>query len=184
MAIPIIEKPIKFNTRVNYYDAQASTPNRDLQQIDLTARVSYKPDKSKLHQIYSTLGPKYDTNVLNNVVNEIIRGVIAQYDAQQLISDRETISNQIRFGLQQRVSEYGILIDEFAISTIGFSPQYQKAVENKQIARQRALEAKYFVEQAIQEAKSIIIQAEADAESIKLIGEATKKNPSKTPPSH
>lgn len=93
LALPFIEMPIKFNTRVNYYDAQASTPNRDLQQIDLTARVSYKPDKSKLKEIYTTLGPKYDTNVLNNIVNEIIRGVVAQYDAQQLISDRETISN-------------------------------------------------------------------------------------------
>ena len=172
--------PIKFNTRVNYYDAQASTPNRDLQQIDLTARVSYKPDKSKLKEIYTTLGPKYDTNVLNNIVNEIIRGVVAQYDAQQLISDRETISNQIRYGLQQRGAPYGLLIDEFAISTIAFSPEYQKAVEKKQIARQKALEAKYFVEQAKQEAKSIIIQAEADAETIKLIGDAVKKNPSKT----
>jgi len=72
------------------------------------------------------------------------------------------------------------LIDEFAISTIAFSPEYQKAVEKKQIARQKALEAKYFVEQAKQEAKSIIIQAEADAETIKLIGDAVKKNPSKT----
>ena len=82
LAIPIIEKPIKFNTRVNYFDATASTPNRDLQKIDISARVSYKPNKLMLHEIYQNLGPKYDTHVLNNVVNEIIRGVVAQYDAQ------------------------------------------------------------------------------------------------------
>lgn len=162
-AIPIVEKPIKFNTRVDYFDATVSTPNRDLQKIDLAARVSYKPRKDQLHRIYSELGPNYDSKVLNNVVNEVIRGVIAQYDAQQLVSDRETISNQIRLGLRQRVLDYGIEIDEFAISQVGFTPQYQKSVENKLIARQKSLEAKYFVEQAKQESKSIIIQAEADA---------------------
>lgn len=177
--IPWLEVPITFKTKVKNFDVSASTPNRDLQLVNLNARVVYKPDKSRLHTIFTELGPQYDKKVLNTIVSEIVRGVVAQFDAQQLNSAREQVSSQMKYALQQRAYPYGVLIDEFAISSINFSKEYQNAVEEKQIAIQQSLEAAFEVEQAKQMKKSIIIQAEADAKNIELIGRSISDNPSK-----
>lgn len=171
--------PITFRTKVKNFDVTASTPNRDLQLVNIAARVVYKPDKSRLHTIYTELGPQYDKKVLNTIVSEIVRGVVAQFNAQQLNSSRDQVSSQMKYVLQQRAFPYGIIVDEFAISSINFSPEYQSAVENKQIAIQQALEAAYQVDQAKQTSKSIVIQAQADAENIKAIGKSVLNNPGK-----
>ena len=177
LMIPFLEVPIKLRTKVKNYDIHVSTPNRDLQLVNLNARVVYRPDKTKLHKIYATLGNQYDKKVLNTVVAEIIRGIVAQFNAQQLISARDQVSNQIKFSLKQRAALYGVIIDEFAISNLSFSPQYQNAVERKQVAYQQALEAKFRVQQAKQKKKSIIIQAMADAAGIEQIGKEVASNP-------
>ena len=177
--IPWVEVPINFRTKLKYHDVTAATPNRDLQLITLKAQVVFKPDKTRLHTIYEQLGMNYDKKVLNTIVSEVVRSVVSQFDAQQLNVGRNQISNQMRFALQQRVYPYGIIVDEFAIASLSFTPEYQKAVEQKQIAIQQALEAKYQVDQARQQKKSIIIQAQADAESIELIGKSAAKNPCK-----
>lgn len=175
--IPFIERPIVYYTRTRTFNTVAMTPDRNLQQVTIKASVMFKPDPKFLHTIHRELGQDYDSKSLNNIVNEVIRGVVAQYNAQQLISQRDQISFRIKMGLTQRAKQFNVLIDDFAISDIRFTPQYQEAVEKKQIAMQTAEEAKFRVIGAEQMKKSEIIKAEADAQSITLIGEAVKSNP-------
>ena len=137
----------------------------------------YKPNSSNLSEIYDELGQNYDNKVLAPILKECAKQVIAQFNAQQLLSQREMVSAQIKNSLRERLGNFYILIDEIAISSMSFSREYEKAIEDKQISQQKAERMKYIVEQAEQKKKSSIIKANADVKAIELIGKAVKENP-------
>jgi prohibitin 2 len=137
----------------------------------------FKPNSHNLHEIYETLGINYDKKVLSPVLKECAKQVIAQFNAQQLLSQREMVSAQIKNALRERLGNFHILVDEIAISNMSFSREYEKAIEEKQISQQKAERMKYIVEQALQKKKSSIIRAKADVKAIELIGNAVKENP-------
>jgi len=177
LKIPFIEKPIIYGCRAKTFDIAASTPNRDLQTVELKARVIYKPNPEKLHEIHANLGYEYVQKVLTSLFNEVVRGVVAQYTAQQLYNQREMISESMKKNLTERCQPFNIIIDDLSLMDLHFSKFFEQAVEEKQIAQQSAERAKFTVEKAIQEKKSAIIVAEASAQSFALIGERIKQNP-------
>jgi len=148
----------------------------DLQTVNISLRVMFKPDEKKLFQIYRNLGLDYDGRVLPSVVHEILKSVVARYTVAQLAHQREQVSSQIRASLTERLREFMIELDDVAITELSFSPQYQRAVESKQIAEQDAIRAKYLVEKAHQEKKSKIVWAEGEAQAIKDLGERIGTN--------
>lgn len=111
------------------------------------------------------------------MVKEVAKTIIAQYNAQQLLSQREQVSSDIKVALKHRLGYFNVFVDEVSITQTSFSREYEKAIEQKQIAQQTAERMKYLVEKAKQVKKSAIIGAEADCRSIELIGEAVKDNP-------
>lgn len=175
--IPYLERPIKFNTRTSNMSISIASQNRDLQEVFINADIFFKPDINKLPQIYRTLGPEYAQIVMVNIVKEVLRGVAAQYNAQQLISQRDQLSNQVRNALVIRATQYNIIIEGCTISGIRFSQKYQQAVDEKQAAQQDAERAKYVVNQAKYQGQSIIQRAQTEAEGFKLIGTEAKQNP-------
>ena len=177
LKIPWITKELIYQTRTQFLEETATTANRDLQRIDFTIRVLYKPDPLNLVEITKLLGPRYSEKLLSPMVKEVAKTIIAQYNAQQLLSQREQVSSDIKVALKHRLSLFNVFIDEVSITQTSFSREYEKAIEQKQIAQQTAERMKYLVEKAKQVKKSAIINAEADCKSIELIGEAVKENP-------
>lgn len=103
--------------------------------------------------------------------------VIAQFNASQLITQREQVSGRIKQQLTDRAKNFNIIIDDVSITHLTFGAEYTAAVEAKQIAQQDAERARYLVKQAIQDKKSTIIKAQGEAKSAEMIGDALKKNP-------
>merc|ERR1712039_321427 len=149
----------------------------DLQMVNISLRALCKPDQGRLADIYRTMGMDFDEKVLPSIVNEVLKSVVAQYNASQLIMQRELVSRLIRQRLVARAGEFNILLDDVAITHLNFSSEYEKAVESKQVAQQQAERARYLVLKAQEEKKRTIIHAEGEKESAKMIGEAIKANP-------
>mmetsp|Transcript_16001 Transcript_16001/g.30132 ORF Transcript_16001/g.30132 Transcript_16001/m.30132 type:complete len:293 (-) Transcript_16001:49-927(-) len=175
--IPWVERAIIFDVRARPHTMTSLTGSRDLQMVNISLRALCKPDMSKLPDIYRNLGLDFDEKVLPSIINEVLKSVVAQYNASQLITQRELVSRMIRQRLIQRAADFGILLDDVAITHLNFSPEYEKAVEQKQVAQQQAERARYLVLKAQEEKKRTIIHAEGEKESARMIGDAIKANP-------
>lgn len=141
--------------------------------VNLTLRVLSRPEVNRLPDIFQTLGLEYDEKVLPSIGNEVLKAVVAQFNADQLLTDRPHVSALVRESLIRRAKDFNIVLDDVAITHLSYGAEFSKAVEQKQVAQQEAERSKFVVMKAEQERRAAIIRAEGESESAKLISDAT-----------
>ncbi|CEP21738.1 PHB1 [Cyberlindnera jadinii] len=173
--VPWLQKAVVFDVRTRPRNISSNTGTKDLQMVSLTLRVLHRPDVPKLPTIYQNLGLDYDERVLPSIGNEVLKSIVAQFDAAELITQREVVSARIRQELSERAKEFNIKLEDVSITHMTFGNEFTKAVEQKQIAQQDAERAKFVVEKAEQERQASVIRAEGEAEAAEFISKALDK---------
>ena len=171
-----IEEPKFFNIRVQPRELATSTGTKDLQVVDIRLRLLFRPDPQMLPTIYRTLGVDYDERLLPSISNEVLKSVIAEYKAEDLIVKREQVSERLSQVLRAKAKEYHVLIDDVSLVHIQFGKEFMAAVEQKQVAFQEAETFKFVVQENEQKKLAAIIRAEGEATAAKLISEAIAKS--------
>ena len=173
--IPYIQVPIIMDIRSRPRIINSSTGTKDLQMVNISLRVLSRPQEDKLPVIYQTLGTDFDDRVLPSLGNEVLKAVVAQYNAEELLSKRAQVSAQIGAALVERSAKFNLILDDVSITHLTFGREFARAIENKQVAQQEAETQAYLVAKADQERKASVIRAEGEAEAAELISKAMQK---------
>ena len=173
--IPWLQRPVIYDIRTRPRIITTTTGSKDMQTISLTLRVLHRPEVERLPTIYSKLGLDYDERVLPSIGNEVLKATVAQFDAGELITQREVVSARIREELLKRAGEFNIRLEDVSLTHLTFGPEFTRAVEAKQVAQQEAERARFVVERSEHEKTAAIIRAQAEAHAAKILSEAMEK---------
>ncbi|KAL6139484.1 hypothetical protein ACLB2K_057788 [Fragaria x ananassa] len=145
--VPWLQKPYIFDIRTRPHTFSSVSGTKDLQMVNLTLRVLSRP--------------------------EVLKAVVAQFNADQLLTERPHVSALVRESLIRRARDFNIVLDDVAITHLSYGAEFSRAVEQKQVAQQEAERSKFVVAKAEQERRAAIIRAQGESEAAKLISEAT-----------
>ena len=175
---PFVEKVVDVNNKVQKIEVNAGSTSKDLQSVDSTLAVNYHLAKEASVEMYKNVGLEYEDSILQPAIQEATKSVMAGYRAEELIQSRAVVSNAIMEEISRKVSDYGIIIDEFNITNFSFSKAFDDAIEQKLVAEQNKIKAATENEQRVAAAEADAAEAkaraegEAEAAKIKAQGEA------------
>ena len=178
--MPFVQKIVVVDNRIVKLDVNTEAFSKDLQTITTVVAVNYHVGKESSQTVYKNVGMGFEDVLITPAVNEVLKAVTAKYTAVELVSSRAEVSMLLDEGLNEKLNNYGIFINELNIINWDFSEEYINAVEAKQVAEQNLIKTRTEQEQALvianTEAQKRVIAAEAEANEIKVLAEANAES--------
>lgn len=170
--LPWFQIPHLYDIRAKPKVITTTTGTRDLQMVNISLRLLYRPIVDHIPRLHQKLGPDYDDRVLPSIGNEVLKAVVARYDAESLLTQRDKVSNDIRNSITNRAKQFDIKLDDVAITHLSYGKDFSKAIEEKQVAQQESERVKFIVAKSEQEKLAAIVRAEGEAEAANMISKA------------
>ena len=186
--IPFQDEVVQMEVRTLKYDTSTRSASKDLQTVQTTVTVNYHPDTERVHYLYKEIGLSYESRVIQPAIDETVKQVSANYNAEELITKRPLVKADIENAIRERLNQFYIDTEVISITDFEFSPLFAKAIESKVEAEQKAqkaendlirieVEARQLEAQAVGLAAANIAEAQGEAEAISVINRALSSNP-------
>jgi regulator of protease activity HflC (stomatin/prohibitin superfamily) len=176
--IPFVQKVELMEVRTQKEEAKAAAASKDLQNVSTTVAINYHLNPLQVGNLYKNVGLDFASRIIDPATQETVKAVVANYTAEELIRLRSKIKNEIDTMLTERLKAYDIVVENNGVSLTNFefSQDFNRAIEQKQVAQQSAEKSKYELQKAEIDAKTAIARAEGEARSNKIKAEALNQN--------
>ena len=185
---PFADDVINIEVRTLKYERSTTSASKDLQTVRTTVTVNYHPEREMVHYLYKDLGLDYENRVIQPAIEETVKQVTANYNAEELITKRPQVKADIQDEITKRLNEFNLATEVISITDFEFSLLFAQAIESKVEAEQKALkaendltriqvEAQQAEAHAVGTANANIAEAEGEAEAIRIINQALAENP-------
>ncbi|MFL6390537.1 MAG: prohibitin family protein, partial [Nitrososphaeraceae archaeon] len=186
--IPFAEQVIQLEVRTLKFQADASAASNDLQEVATVIALNYHIDPNDANIIYQQLGADYSDRIIAPTIQESVKASVAKFNAEELITKRETAKAVIAQAIRNTLSSRDITVETVFITDFKFSEAFASQVESKVVAFQKFLTeqnnlravqvvANQTVVQAQAQARSNVARAEGESQAIKVITEQLRQSP-------
>ena len=186
--MPFADSVVQMEVRTLKYVKPTTSASQDLQTVSTSVTVNYHPAPDSVHHLYQGVGLDYENRIIQPAVEEVVKQVTANYNAEELITKRPAVKADIEREITDRLADFNIVTEVISITDFQFSTLFAAAIEAKVEAEQNALkaendllrievEARQIEQQAQGEANANIARANGEAEAIRIINEALAQNP-------
>ena len=177
LKVPIMDGVVFMDTRVQKNQVDAEAASKDLQLVTSTIALNYHIIPERAVDLYQNIGTDYDGKILDPAVQNTFKAVTARFPAEDLIQERETVKDNAKELLSEQLAKYYLVVDDFNITNFDFSPEYNAAIEAKQVAQQEVETSKQKLERTKIEAQQQVAQAQGQADAQKALKDTGALSP-------
>jgi regulator of protease activity HflC (stomatin/prohibitin superfamily) len=175
--VPIMDKVTKMDVRTIKNQVDASAASKDLQTVTAVIAVNYRLDGQYATWMLQSVGRDYDAIIIDPAVQNIFKDTTAKFTAEELITKRTEVARMAMEALAKQMAAYHIIVDNFNIVNFDFSPEFNAAIEAKQVAQQQVETAKQLLAKAQIEAQTVTAQAQGQADAQKALKDTGALSP-------
>src|SRR5918911_147748 len=186
--VPFAEQVIQLEVRTLKFQADASAASNDLQEVATVIALNYHIDPNDANVVYQQLGADYADRIIAPTIQESVKASVAKFNAEELITKRETAKAVIAQAIRNTLSSRDITVETVFITDFKFSEAFANQVESKVVAYQKYLTeqnnlkavqvvANQTVVQAQAQARSNVARAEGESQAIKVITDQLRQDP-------
>jgi len=174
MVVPQMNSVELLEVRTQKEEAQSAAASRDLQTVTTTVAINFHLSEAGVGDLYKRVGRDYRTRVIDPVTQESLKAVTARYTAEELIRLREKVKSEVQSEITARLQPYFIVVEPSGVSitNFAFSEEFNKAIEQKQVAQQTAEKQRYVLQQAKLQAETAVTEARGKAEAARINAQA------------
>lgn len=168
--IPVVNTVKTLSVRVQKSEIEAAASSRDLQDVNTDIAVNWHLSPTDVNTIFQRIGDEADivNRIVSPAVVEVLKAAMAKKNAEEIITKRNELKQEIDAELTARLAEYNIVVDDVSLVNFGFSAEFTRAIEAKQIAEQQAKQAEFVALKAEKDAQAEINRARGQAEAQRL----------------
>lgn len=185
---PFLEQVVPMEVRTQKFQAEASAASNDLQEVQTVIAVNYRIDPTEANKIYQTLGVNYGDRVISPTIQESVKASVAKFNAEELITKRETAKSVIANAIRSTLAANDIQTQNVFITDFKFSDAFASQIEQKVVAFQKYLTelnnlrsvgvvANQSVAQAEGQARATAAKATGESQAIKIITSQLRESP-------
>ncbi len=170
MIMPGVNTIELMELRTQKVESRGTAASRDLQVVTTDIALNYRVNPMGAGQLYKSVGPDYKVRIIDPAVQESLKVVTARYTAEDLIRQRANVKSEIEGDITKRLSPYNVTVEPngLSITNFDFSPEFNKAIEAKQVAQQESEKQKYILARAELERQTAVATAKGRAEAARL----------------
>jgi len=174
--VPIAERVIKVDVKVQPHPfKEIDASSKEYQMVKMTGMMNFHIDPSFVNDLYQKVGLDFADKVIDPAFNDFVKEVVPTYPIGEILPKREEIRKRAMGKLGENLARYHIVVDDIYFANIRFSPEYERAIEAKQVAQQQVETQRQVLAQREIEAQQKVATAKGEAESILVVAQGQAK---------